>query len=470
MTTTHTNSDKPFIVFVFPTERSDASPRYAGFARRLQQAGGFQGYDIITVALENIAFVTYEDGTAEALDTVSGIDIGSAAFVYLKSWEAMPEEAAALANYLFYKGVNFIDSLPLGMGVSKLATMFRLWGHGVGMPHTVYVRRPDRLKHFLQQRTDLLLGDRFILKDIVGAKGKLNFLVSMPEALEIIDRHPEVQFVCQRFIENDGDYRVGIYAGAPGFIIKRVGSGDSHLNNTSAGGRAEYLPVAGAPQALLDTALRASQAAELQVAGVDVIHDRQHDRWLVLEVNQGSQIVTGAFVDQNIAAFNQSMERLLKDTYAKPHKRPRQVIGRRAVAALPDLGIDQAVAKIDTGAYTSSLHATNIRVETGQDGTPELVFDIALADRLRVAAGKQTHRTKDFSVRQVRSSNGQVEDRYSFVSRLTLEGQTFRTALTLSDRSQMGYPLLVGRRALRSRFIVNVELTERSEPGAVNEA
>lgn len=455
----------PFIVFVFPVERGETSTRYGGFARRLQKAGGFKGYDIVTVALENIAFVTYEDGSAEAVDTVTGIDIGDADFVYLKSWEAMPEEAAALANYLFYKGVNFIDALPVGMGISKLATMFRLWGNGIGMPHTVYVRRPDRLRQFLESRPDLPLraSDKFILKDIVGAKGKLNFYVSLPEALEILDQHPDVQFVCQRFIQNDGDYRVGIYADAPGFIIRRQGSGKTHLNNTSAGGSATYVPVGEADSQLLEVSVLAARAAQLQVAGVDVIRDGESGNWLVLEVNQGSQIVTGAYVDENMAAFNDNMARLLKQPYVRRHQQPRRIIGRRSVAALPDLGIAHAVAKIDTGAYNSSLHATNIHVEDDGTGASELVFDIDLSTHLQTAADTRTVRTKDYAIRRVRSSNGVDQNRYSIKTNVTLEGRTFMATLTLSDRSHMRYPLLIGRRLLRSRFIVNVELNELNQ-------
>ena len=458
------NSTKPFVAIVFPTERSETSTRFDGFGRRLQKAGGFPDHDIVTVALENLAYSIDEDGQAHVINVPTGHDLADAAFVYLKSWEVMPEEAAALAQYLFYSGVAFVDTLALGMGISKLVTMFRMWGNGVRVPYTLYVRRSDRLSEVLSSEQGALLGETFILKDIIGAKGKMNFLVSRDEALKIIAENPEVHFICQRFIPNDGDYRVGIYMDKPGFIIKRVGSGESHLNNTSAGGHAEYVPVDQAPTRLITIAKKASRASELQVAGVDVIQDSQTKKMFVLEVNQGSQIVTGAFVQENIAAFNEHMNAALKGRYARTRKQPRRMIGRRSIAKLPELGIDRVVAKIDTGAYSSTLHAENIRVEHDADGDRVLSFEIAPSDQLQTQSMQPiTTSTKDFFVQKVRSSNGQVQERYSIKTKMNLEGRIFPAIVTLSDRSEMGFPLLIGRRLLRSRFLVNVELNEENE-------
>ncbi len=456
--------NKPFVTFVFPSEREDKSTRYAGFARRLKKAGGLEGYDTLTVALENLAYVIEEDGSAHVIDTVSGVDLASSSFVYLKSWEAMPEEACALATYLHFKGVPFIDSLSLNVGVSKLTTMFKLWSEGVAVPLTVYVRRNDRLKKFLASGWGDRLGATFIVKDIVGAKGKLNFLSSFDEAQAILGDYPDVHFMCQRFVVNDGDYRVGIYIEEPGFIIKRVGSGESHLNNVSAGGRAEYIDIEKAPKKLIAIAKKASRASSLQVSGVDIIIDKETGKAFVLEVNQGSQIVTGAFVEQNIAAFNKALGSAVRERYTRARKQPTRMIGRRATAKLSLLGVSRIVAKIDTGAYSSTLHAENIHIRENEDGTKELVFNVVPGEHLSTKDGEvRTVTTTDFFDQKVRSSNGQIQHRYSIKTRISIEGRVFPVVLTLSDRSEMGYPLLIGRRVLRSRFIVNVELNEDND-------
>lgn len=455
---------KPFMTIVFPTERADSSTRYGGFARRLKKAGGFPDIEVLTVALENLVFIVNEAGEAHVIDSVSGRDIGDSQFVYLKSWEAMPEEASALTNYLFFKGIPCIDTAPIGMGVSKLATTFRLWAEGIKVPFTLYVRRSDRLEQILQTEWAMPLDKTFIVKDIIGAKGKLNFLVNRAQAIKEVNKYPDTSFLCQRYVENDGDFRVGVYIDEPSFIILRIGSGDTHLNNVSAGGRAEYVPVTKASSVMKSIAQRSARAADLQIAGVDMIRDAKTGKWFVLEVNQGSQIVTGAYVDENMQAFNARLSSVIRNRMARARKRPTKIIGRRAVASLNDLGITRIVGKVDTGAYSSSLHAENIRVTTDSEGDLlhyDIIPDTGTLET--VSGGVESLQTRDFFTRLVKSSNGQEERRYSIRTKITIQGITFPAVITLSDRSHMSWPLLIGRRLLRSRFIVNVELDQDND-------
>jgi glutathione synthase/RimK-type ligase-like ATP-grasp enzyme len=452
--------NKPLIVFVFSLEGSSTSTRYGGFARRLQKAGGLKNSDVLTVALENLLFTVKEDGSADVIDMVSGRSMSDAALVYMKGKWGLPEEASALANYLLHRGVPFMDTSALGSVMSKIATTMRLWGHGVAVPFTLYVRRHDRMAEaLLSYKSEL--GERFILKDAQGAKGKLNFFVTYAEALAVLEQNPDVQFVAQRFIENDGDYRVGVYVGKSAFAIARKGSGDTHLNNTSAGGTATYLPVNELPAKYRSLAEKASRAVDLQVSGVDIIIDRITGKPYILEVNQGSQIVTGAYTAENMMAFSNALEGAVRGRYARKRAQPTRMIGRRSIAKLPELGATKIVAKIDTGAYSSTLHAENIHTAVNDDGERVLRFDVVPSAQLVTKDTKQqTIETKDYFVQKVRSSNGVTQERFSIKTRMTLEGRVFPAVLTLSDRSEMGYPLLIGRRLIRSRFIVNVELNE----------
>lgn len=117
---------------------------------------------------------------------------------------------------------------------------------------------------------------------------------------------------------------------------------------------------------------------------------------------------------------------------------------------LPDLGISGIPAKIDTGARTSSLHAVNIHLFE-REGEELARFDLDFGkgrpfrhcEAVRVA-----HRT-------ITSSNGQAEERLIIKTRLALGGVVFRAEFSLADRSDMVFPMLVGRTALRSRFLVN---------------
>jgi len=452
--------NKPLIIFVFSHEGSPTSTRYGGFARRLQKAGGLQNSEVLTVALENLLFTVAEDGSADVVDMVSGRSMSEASLVYMKGKWGLPEEASALANYLLHRGVPFMDTSALGSVMSKIATTIRLWGGGVAVPFTLYVRRHDRMIEALRSHSNDL-GERFILKDAQGAKGKLNFYVTYEEAVEILEQNPDIQFVAQRFIENDGDYRVGVYVGKAAFVIGRKGSGDTHLNNTSAGGSATYMPVQELPAKYRSLAEKASRAVDLQVSGVDIIVDRVTGKPYILEVNQGSQIVTGAFTDENMMAFSNALEGAVRGRYARTRSQPTRMIGRRSVAKLKELGAVKIVAKIDTGAYSSTLHAENIHLALNKDNERVLKFDVIPSAQLETKDGKiQTIETKDYFVQKVRSSNGVIQERFSIKTKMTLEGRIFPAVLTLSNRSEMGYPLLIGRRLIRSRFIVNVELNE----------
>lgn len=454
------NSTKPLVVFVFAREGKPRSTRYDGFALRLKKHGGLKGVDTLTCALENLLYQINEDGTAQVIDQVSGTQLNKASLVYLKSWESMPEEACALTLFLDARGIPYVDELPKNVGISKLATMFRMWSSGINVPQTFFIHNHQRLAEYLKESNDFVWP--LIMKDAFGEKGKINFLAqSLEDAQTILQDHPTTAFICQRFIPNQGDYRVGVYMGRSSFVLERRGDGNSHLNNTSAGGTANYITVSTAPIGLASFAEDAAVASKLKIAGVDVIVDEATKKLMILEVNQGSQIVTGAFVDENIKAFNTSLEKALKFRHARSKTKPVTYIGRRAYVSMPELGIASTIAKIDTGAYSSAIHAEHIAVEKDEHGTPILSFDMNPGEHLQLSDDRaQRVSTKDFFVQTVRSSNGQQEDRYSIKTKLVVEGRTFRATLTLTDRSSMGYPLLIGRKILRSRFLVNVELSE----------
>lgn len=130
--------------------------------------------------------------------------------------------------------------------------------------------------------------------------------------------------------------------------------------------------------------------------------------------------------------------------------RPKTTIGRTSTASFPFDGADNVPVKIDTGADTSSIWASDIRMED----------DNALSFALFAPAsphysGKR-HRTKAYNVRYVRSSNGQGQVRYSVKLTIVLAGRKIKGSFTLADRSRNTYPALIGCRLLSGKFIVDV--------------
>ncbi len=131
-----------------------------------------------------------------------------------------------------------------------------------------------------------------------------------------------------------------------------------------------------------------------------------------------------------------------------------RVIGWRERLSLPELGLEGVVAKMDTGARTSALNATGIVVHHSavEDQLDVVSFDVRDSSRparlLRV-------RSPIHDVRRVKSSNGQVEERIVIRTAIVLGGRRFTIEMTLTDRSDMGFPILIGRQALRRRFLVD---------------
>ena len=118
----------------------------------------------------------------------------------------------------------------------------------------------------------------------------------------------------------------------------------------------------------------------------------------------------------------------------------------------PLFGVKGAVAKIDTGAYTGALHATNI-VRTKVDGKKQLHFT--------PHRGKPTTVT-DFRVTTVKSSDGVDAQRYVVSTVVTIRGKDYPISITLSDRSGMKRKVLIGRRFLRQQgFMVDVSPKDR---------
>jgi len=150
----------------------------------------------------------------------------------------------------------------------------------------------------------------FILKDNHGAHGNTNYLVhSFVEAADILARHPQVAFIAQAFCPNDRDYRV-LILGNKQLIFERVGSADSHLNNTSQGARAQLAPHA-IPKQFIQDARRIMQAMQLSIAGVDIIPDSRTGQLYFLEINAQPQIFTGALLDEKAALFQQFLKQRL---------------------------------------------------------------------------------------------------------------------------------------------------------------
>lgn len=125
-----------------------------------------------------------------------------------------------------------------------------------------------------------------------------------------------------------------------------------------------------------------------------------------------------------------------------------KVIGVFERVSFPGFALKDIKAKIDTGAYTGALHCTQIEEVETPDGKV-LHFSPFDKPKLRITA-------PEFVVSHVKSSNGKKENRYFIKTDIAIDGQTYPITLSLADRSEMKWPVLIGRRFLRrNHFMVD---------------
>jgi len=140
-------------------------------------------------------------------------------------------------------------------------------------------------------------------------------------------------------------------------------------------------------------------------------------------------------------------------------------IGWREWISLPELGIERIAAKVDTGAETSVLHARDVvEVEPGwaEFTAPLLRSQLEMDDW--ETGGVRRVRARLVDQRIVRSSNGRDERRPVIETALVLGGEEFVCEFSLTSRSRLAYPVLLGRSALRGRFLVDLSLPRPEEP------
>ena len=134
-------------------------------------------------------------------------------------------------------------------------------------------------------------------------------------------------------------------------------------------------------------------------------------------------------------------------------------IGRKDKADFPELDLLNIDVKVDTGAYTSSIHCHDI-TEYEKDGEKYVKFD--LLDPSHPEYNEKEFKTKNYYIKSIKSSSGESEERFIIKTIIKLFNCDFETEFSLTDRSYMKTPVLLGRKLLANKFIVDVSKTNLS--------
>lgn len=145
---------------------------------------------------------------------------------------------------------------------------------------------------------------------------------------------------------------------------------------------------------------------------------------------------------------NKFIANLIKISYPLITKPIRLLLGRTDIVDFPKLDLEGINIKVDTGAYTSSMHCHNIKEEDG-------VLKCQFLDPSHDQYHEKYFFFKEFTQKNVKSSNGIVENRYLIETEVVVFNQTYTIELSLTERGSMKYPVLLGRKFLSKKFIVD---------------
>ncbi|MEN5388022.1 RimK/LysX family protein [Aliarcobacter skirrowii] len=127
-----------------------------------------------------------------------------------------------------------------------------------------------------------------------------------------------------------------------------------------------------------------------------------------------------------------------------------QIIGRVEPISILDLELFDLDAKIDTGAYSNSLHCDDIFVDDSN------FVHFRLLDKIHHSYHNKRVKMPLFKIKSVKSSNGVVQTRASIKVKVEFAGKIYQTVVSLTSRADMKYPMLIGRKFLQNRFLVDV--------------
>ena len=131
----------------------------------------------------------------------------------------------------------------------------------------------------------------------------------------------------------------------------------------------------------------------------------------------------------------------------------KRIVGWKENAALPDLNVKSVIAKIDTGANLASIDAADIKIIT-RNNVKYVKFKVMKRNN---TVRKTSALLEGY--KRIKSSNGDVEKRPYIKTTLLMDGISKRIDLTLTDRGPMEYTMLIGRKALGRRWVVNPSIS-----------
>jgi hypothetical protein len=134
----------------------------------------------------------------------------------------------------------------------------------------------------------------------------------------------------------------------------------------------------------------------------------------------------------------------------------KQIIGCKEIISIIDLELFDLDAKIDTGADSNAIHCDEIQIKDN-------MVSFRLLDEIHPAYHGKKITMPIYKIKKVKSSNGQVQQRPSIKVKVDFMGNIYESVISLTDRSDMKFPMLIGRKFMANKFLVDVSKEYLSE-------
>lgn len=266
---------------------------YKDFFTHSMEAVG-ENAEIYSVLFDDL-YIEVGDGKMQIYDTKNAIDLADVDYILLRGmgFRHYFDVLRAISVYAKRHRVQVVNDYSSFRDSSKLSQAINFYEMQLPVASTVYVNRATLKGHH-----SLPFTFPCIMKSTFGSHGNDNYVVqSLHEAVAIKEKTPDIEYVFQRLVPNDNDFRI-LVIGHEFMIIARKAVAGSHLNNTSKGGSAYLVDTSDVPVQMLKDAQSIAHYLGMAFAGVDALIDTQTGDYSFLEVNSQPQLMSGAFMQQ----------------------------------------------------------------------------------------------------------------------------------------------------------------------------
>ena len=271
--------------------------------------------EYVVEEFENLLF--WFDGNDLRVLLPDGVtDIASFDAVFLIAWfksKMLEDVALSVSVYLHAKGVKVVNTEALyTRSRSKLSQYVYAALNDIKITPFLFSLSSETLASAIE--TKWPLDYPVIMKGAQSSRGNDNYLLkSKEEALGVAQTMNDVEgpwFVLQSFVPNDGDYRIIVMGDAVTSVIHRQSQNESHLNNTSKGGKAELFTSDVLPEQVVQDSIKLSKLLRREVTGVDMICHRETGEYFLLEINNMPQMATGSYVSEKLTELDAFLGRI----------------------------------------------------------------------------------------------------------------------------------------------------------------